>query len=194
MTAAHLGREERARLLTVLRRILEAIGPGGDEREIFDVLVRESARYLSYAWVSVVLGDLEQRTARVLASVPSGAGPFRVGKRVHPPSGVWDAIQTGSPFVRESLERGSPLWEDAWLREQGIVAYVALPLRLRAKVIGTFNVGSREATGFTARVGLLTQLTEFAANAVLAARLIAETQHGLTRLRDKAAIPLVLDL
>jgi hypothetical protein len=40
-----------------------------------------------------------------------------------------------------------------------------------------------------ANVRLMTLLAEFLANAVLAARLIAEVQQGLSRLRDKVATP-----
>ncbi|MBI3458104.1 MAG: GAF domain-containing protein [Candidatus Rokubacteria bacterium] len=181
--------EERARLLEVLRKILQSIGSVRDEWEIFETAVRETARQLRYDWVSLVLEDLDERTARVFLSTPPGSGPLRVGEVVDHRSGFWEAMRTGRPFVRESFDLSGPLWEDPALRRLGITAYAAIPLILRGKIIGTFNVGTREAEGLSANVALMTLLAEFLANAVLAARLIAEVQQGLARLREKVASP-----
>lgn len=179
--------EEQTRLLEVIRKILQSIGSVRDEWEIFETAVRESHRQLRYDWVSLVLEDLDEGTARVFLSVPPGSGVLRVGGVVDPQSGFWEAMRTGRPFVRESLDRGGPLWEDAALRTLGITAYVAIPLTVRGKVIGTYNVGTRDAAGLTANLTLMTLLAEFLANAVLAARLITEVQQGLARLREKMA-------
>ncbi len=181
--------EERARLLEVLRKVLQSIGSVRDEWEIFETAVRETARQLRYDWVSLVLEDLDEGTARVFLSTPPGAGPLRSGEVVDQRSAFWEAMRTGRPFVRESLERGGPLWEDPALRRLGVTAYAAMPLTVRGKVIGTFNVGTRDATGLPTNVTLMTLLAEFLANAVLAARLITEIQQGLARLRDKVATP-----
>jgi GAF domain-containing protein len=181
--------EERTRLLEVLRKILQSIGSVRDEWEIFETAVRESARQLRYDWVSLVLEDLDERTARVFLSTPPGTGALRVGEVVDRRSGFWEAMQTGRPFIRESLERGGPFWEDAALRKLGVTGYAAIPLMLRGKIIGTFNIGTRDAAVLPANVTLMTLLAEFLANAVLAARLIAEVQQGLSRLRDKVATP-----
>ncbi len=181
--------EVQARLLEVIRKILQSIGSVRDEWEIFETAVRESQRQLRYDWVSLVLVDLDERTARVFVSVPPGSGVLRIGSVVDPQSGFWEAMRSGRPFVRESLDAGGPLWEDAGLRALGVGAYVAIPLALRGKVIGTYNVGvgAREAAGLTANLALLTQLAEFLANSVLAARLMSEVQQGLGRLREKMA-------
>lgn len=180
------GPEERARLLDVLRKILQSIGVVREEWEIFEIAVRESVRELRYDWVSLVLEDLDELRARVFLSVPVGADALRVGELVPPDSGFWEAMQRGRPFVRESLDRDGPRWEDAALRGQGVKAYAALPLRVRGKVIGTLNVGSRDVAVLTANLAILTLLAEFLANAVLAARLFREVQEGLARLREKA--------
>lgn len=181
--------EERSRVLELLRKILQSIGTVRDEWEIFETAVQETARQLRYDWVSLVLGDLDDRTARVFLSVPPGAGALRVGEVVDVASGFWEAMRSGAPFVRESLESGGPLWEDGALRGLGIVAYAAIPIRVRGKIIGTFNVGTREAATITKNVVILTQLAEFLANAVLAARLVREVQQGLARLQAKVASP-----
>jgi GAF domain-containing protein len=180
--------EERARLLEVLRKILQSIGSVRDEWEIFETAVRECARQLRFDWVSLVLEDLDERTARVFLSTPPGDGALRVGEVVDRRSAFWEAMRTGRPFVRESLDRANAMWEDAALRKLGVTGYVAVPLTLRGKIIGTFNVGTRDPAGFAADVSLMTLLAEFLANAVLAARLIAEVQQGLARLREKVAI------
>jgi GAF domain-containing protein len=179
--------EERVRLLEVLRKILQSIGSVRDEWEIFETAVRETARQLRYDWVSLVLEDLDERTARVFFSSPPGS--LRVGEVVDRRSGFWDAMRTGRPFVRESLDDGEPLWEDHPLRQLGITAYAAIPLTVRGKTIGTLNVGTRDAAGLSANVALMMLLAEFLTNAVLAARLIGEVQQGLGRLRDKMATP-----
>lgn len=182
------GPEERARFLEVLRKILQPIGSVRDEWEIFETAVRECARQLGFDWVSLVLEDLDERTARVFLSTPPGEGALRVGEVVDRRSAFWEAMRTGRPFVRESLDRAGPMWEDAALRKLGVTGYVAVPLTLRGKIIGTFNVGTRARAGFAADVSLMTLLAEFLANAVLAARLIAEVQQGLARLRERVAI------
>ena len=123
--------EERARLLEVLRKILQSIGSVRDEWEIFETAVRECARQLRYDWVSLVLEDLDERTARVFLSTPPGSGALRVGEVVDRRSGFWEAMQTGRPFIRESLESDGPLWEDAALRKLSVTGYAAIPLMLR---------------------------------------------------------------
>jgi GAF domain-containing protein len=180
--------EQRARLLEVLRKILQSIGSVRDEWEIFETAVRERARQLRFDWVSLVLEDLDERTARVFLSTPPGTGALRVGEVVDGRSGFREAMRTARPFVRESLDRDGPLWEDAALQKLGVTGYAAIPLTLRGKIIGTFNVGMRDARGLAADLTLMTLLAEFLANAVLAARLIAEVQQGLARLREKAAL------
>jgi GAF domain-containing protein len=183
------GPEERSRLLEVLRKILQSIGSVRDEWEIFETAVRECARQLGYDWVSLVLEDLDERTARVFLSTPPGSGALRVGEIVDRRSGFWEAMQTGRPFIRESLDRDGPLWEDAALRQLNVTGYAVIPLMLRGKIIGTFNVGTRDAALLPANVALMTLLAEFLANAVLAARLITEVRQGLSRLRDKVTTP-----
>jgi GAF domain-containing protein len=180
--------EERARLLEVLRKVLQSIGSVRDEWEIFETAVRETKRQLGYDWVSLVLEDLDERTARVFLSAPPGTGPFRVGEVVDRRSGFWEAMRTGDPFVRLSLDQGGPMWEDAALRQLAVAAYAATPLRVRGKVIGTLNIGTRDAATLP-NPTLMTLLAEFLANAVLAARLIGEVQQGLARVRDKVASP-----
>ena len=179
--------EEQGRLLEVLRKILQSIGSVRDEWEIFETAVRESVRQLQYDWVGLMLEDLDEGTARVFLSVPPAPGVLRVGGVVDRGSGFWEAMRSGRPFVRESLDRDGPRWEDEALRSLGMTAYVAIPLTVRGKVIGTYNVGTREAAGLTANLTLMALLAEFLANAVLAARLIAEVQQGLARLREKMA-------
>ncbi len=179
--------EERARLLEVLRKILQSIGSVRDEWEIFETAVRECARQLRFDWVSLVLEDLDEGMARVFLSTPPGTGALRVGEVVDQRSGFWEAMRTGRPFVRESLEDSGPYWEDAALRTLRVTGYAAIPLTIRGKIIGTFNVGTRDAAGLAADVPLMMLLAEFLANAVLAARLITEVQQGLARLREKAA-------
>jgi GAF domain-containing protein len=183
------GDENRERLLEVLRRVLQSIGSVRDEWEIFETAVREAKRQLGFDWVSLVLEDLDERTARVFLSLPAGAGPLRVGEVVDRRSAFWEAMRTRRPFVRGSLDRDGPMWEDPALRAVGIGAYVAIPLTVRGKVIGTFNVGTRDAAGLPANVTPMTLLAEVLANAVLAARLITEVQQGLARLREKVAAP-----
>ena len=187
--------DERARLLEVLRKILQSIAVVRDEWEIFETAVRESVRQLGYEWVSIVLQDLDERSARVFLSVPSGPGALRVGEVVDQASGFWEAMRSGSAFVRESLGAQGPLWEDSALAEAGVTSYAAIPLRVRGKTIGTYNVGSRDPARIVNNVSLMTQLAEFLANAVVAARLIGEVQQGLIRLHDKVtAAPLPLPL
>lgn len=179
--------EERAQLLEVLRKILQSIGSVRDEWEIFETAVRETARQLRLDWVSLVLEDLDEGTARVFLSMPPGV--FRVGEVVDRRSAFWEAMGTGQAYIRQSLEDGPGLWEDHALRRLGVTSYVAVPLAVRGKVIGTFNVGAREPGGLLANVPVLTMLSDFLANAVLAARLLGEVQQGLARLRDKMATP-----
>src|SRR5262249_25330398 len=97
-------------------------------------------------------------------------------------------MRTGRAFVRASLGRDGPLWEDPALRGVGVTAYAAIPLTVRGKVIGSFNVGTRDATALPDNV-TLTLLAEVLANAVLASPLIPEGRRGLARLREKVAAP-----
>jgi GAF domain-containing protein len=188
--AAVTGRaEERGQLLEVLRKVLQSIGSVRDEWEIFETAVRETKRQLGYDWVSLVLEDLDERTARVFLSSPPGTGPLRVGEVVDRRSGFWEAMRSGQPFVREAIGQGPALWEDPALRQLRITAYAAVPLVVRGKVIGTFNVGISDPRRLPLNVPMMTLLAGLLGNAVLSARLITEVQHGLARLRDKVSTP-----
>jgi len=181
--------EERARLLEVLRKILQSIGSVRDEWEIFEIAVRECGRQLRFDWVSLILEDLDELTARVFLSHPPATGALRVGEVVDRRSGFWEAMRSGQPFARPRLEESGPYWEDPALRRLGVTGYAALPLAIRGKIIGTLNVGTRAPAGLVADMTVMRLLAEFLANAVLAARLIGEVQQGLGRLREKVASP-----
>jgi GAF domain-containing protein len=185
--------EERA-VVEVLERVFAAVGTGREERAVFEVLARESAERLGYEWVSVALGEPYERVLRVLLAAPSGAGGLRVGQRVDPPSGIWDAIHSGRPFVRESLEDGGVRWEDARLRELGVRAYVAIPLRVEARVVGALAVGARDPARLRHGLDLLVQLAELSAAAVVPARRLAELSEALARLGQQVSAPLPPEL
>jgi GAF domain-containing protein len=185
--------EERA-VVEVLERVFAAVGTGREERAVFEVLARESAERLGYEWVSVALGEPYERVLRVLLAAPSGAGGLRVGQRVDPPSGIWDAIHSGRPFVRESLEDGGVRWEDARLRELGVRAYVAIPLRVEARVVGALAVGARDPARLRHGLEFLVQLAELSAAAVLPARRLAELSEALARLGQQVSAPLPPEL
>lgn len=185
--------EERREVLEVLRRILQSVGSVRDEREIFEIVVREGARRFGYDWLSVVLAGPEPDTARVLLSVPAGAGVLRAGELVKAPSGFHEATRSGRPFVRQSLTTGGPLWEDAGLRDIGLAAYAVVPMRAGSQVVGALGFGTRRMMDVTPHLDLMTVLAEFVASAALAARQVEEVHRGLARLREKAAVPLPPD-
>lgn len=194
MTRQALTGDARGGLLDVLRKILQSIGSARDEREIFEIVVREGARRLPYDWLSVVLEDPDRRAARVFLSSPGGAGALRVGETVKPPSGFWEVMQSGRPFVRPSLGSGGPLWEDAGLRDVGVVAYAVVPMSRQGRVVGALGFGTRGATDVAGHVETMTRLATFVAGAAFTTRQVEGLQRGLTRLREKAAIPIPPDV
>jgi hypothetical protein len=179
----------------VLRAVLAPVGAARDERAVFEGLVREVVGRLGYAWASVVLGEPYERSPRVLLSVPTAPRAFWSGQRVDPRSGILEAIQSGITFVRERLgPDDGQFWEDAGLRDLGVVAYAAIPLGGNGAVVGTFNVGAVRAEQVTENLDLLTRLAAFATAAAGPARVIADLQRRLPRLAERAATPVPPDI
>lgn len=178
----------------VLRAILVPVGTARDERAVFEALVRETARRLGYDWVSVVLGEPYERSPRILLAVPTAPRAFWSGQRVDPRSGILEAMGTGVPFVRERLDAGDVvLWEDAGLRDLGVVTYAVIPLAGDGRVVGTFNVGAARAGRVSESLDLLARLAEFAAAAAGPARFVAEVQRRLPQLAEKVSTPIPPD-
>jgi hypothetical protein len=179
----------------VLRAILAPVGAARDERAVFEGLVREAADRLGYAWASVVLGEPYERGPRLLLSVPTAPRAFWTGQRVDPRSGILEAIQSGTAFVRQ---RGGPddgvFWEDPGLRDLGVVAYAAIPLEADGAVVGTFNVGATRAEQVTDNLELLGRLAAFAMAAAGPARMIADLHRRLPRLAERASTPVPPDI
>jgi GAF domain-containing protein len=182
-----------AGLLEVLRKVFQSIGSVRDEREIFEVVVRDGARRLPYDWLSIVLQAPDPRVARVLLSAPSGAGALRVGEPVRAPSGFSEVLRSGAPFARTNLDAGGPLWEDAGLRDIGVVAYAVVPMKPGERVVGALGYGTRGGVDVVADLDLMARFAHLAASAAVAARQIEDVQQSLTRLREKAVVPVPPD-
>jgi hypothetical protein len=179
----------------VLRGVLAPIGAARDERAVFEGLVREVADRLGFAWVSIVLGEPYERSPRLLLSVPTAPRAFWSGQRVDPRSGILEAIQSGTAFVRERVgPDDGAFWEDPGLRDLGVVAYAAIPLEGDGAVVGTFNVGATRADQVTGNLDLLGRLAAFATAAAGPARVITDLQRRLPRLAERASTPVPPDI
>jgi signal transduction histidine kinase/ActR/RegA family two-component response regulator len=144
-----------------------------------------------------VLGLLEVQISAIRLLQPDGAlKAIALGSRAGEYGGSRDVVPAGVGLVGRAAAEGRPVWTediridarfelDPHARERGIVAGLAVPLRVAAKVIGVVSVGSPTPRAFTkAEIALLETFADQAAVAINN----AQTQEALAKQTERLRI------
>lgn len=174
-------------ILAVVSEVLAGVRAGRDERALFEALSLAVATRLGFERVALVLGEPFERRPRVVLSRPDTW--LGRGRPVEVPTGVLEALRTGSAVLRELPAAGAG-WPEELRRDGGWGAYLVVPLAASDHVVGAVAVGDRHLTRLRQWQGILEDLTGLAAAAVRPARLMVEVNESLRRLRERATRPL----
>ncbi len=169
--------------LTVLHEAVKAISSSLELQAVLDSLVQVTCRAFGYEYGAIFL--IDERTEDLEVKATHGYSPQIRGTRIPSGKGVTGWVQrTGQAVIVPNAR------EDA--RYIGfhelIVSEVAVPLIMKGKVVGVFNVESTRLQAFGPRdVKLLSALAGYAIIAIENARLFEQTKRlaitdGLTEL------------
>ncbi len=134
--------EERHRLLL---EINNAIVSNLDKESLFNALAGALHRVLAFDRASLTLYDPMRDVVQVYAL--AGASPvkpvFPVGAEfTRQGSHLQVVLDEKRPVIRGNLEKESRIGAEDSLFKEGIRSYVAVPLMVKEKVLGTLNIGS----------------------------------------------------
>jgi GAF domain-containing protein/CheY-like chemotaxis protein/anti-sigma regulatory factor (Ser/Thr protein kinase) len=172
----------RAEELAALLRAVRVVMGGLDTTTILESIVQEAATIAGTPHVKLLLLDRDRSALRVAALVGSPVPPDF-------------AVAPGTSYSGRVAATGEPVFiPDTWNdpdnllaerdRENGIVTYLGLPVKIRDTVLGVLTFNTTAPHRYTADD--LAYLGSFADQAAIAldnARLYEDTQRALTDLR-----------
>ena len=143
--ASELGRtEERWR---VLLQVNNAVATCLDRETLFEAIAGALRGVIPFDHAALVLDDPTEGVFRVRGLAGAVTSPSNDPRpTVWPRSGSrcgWVADH-GRPLLTTDLREGPQFLEHVWLRKDGILSALSVPLCGNGKVIGTLDVGSRE--------------------------------------------------
>jgi signal transduction histidine kinase len=183
----HAETEWRAEQSTILYDLDRAVTASLRRSDVYYAFSRHAARLLSYDRMSIALweGD-EMRVTYVAGEVntPPAAGtrlPLKTS------AAGWVVTQ-GQPLLRHSLSTDARFAEDELLIAGGIHSEVAVPLRVKRRIIGTLSVSSRQVGAYEPDCLTTAQtMADQLAAAIENARLHEDLQARLDALREAQA-------
>jgi formate hydrogenlyase transcriptional activator len=137
--------EERWR---VLLQVNNAIVTCLDRETLFEAIAGALRGVMPFDRAALVLEDPIEGVFRVQGLAGAVPSPSTI-----PLATVWPRIgsrcgwvaDNGRPLLTPDLREGPQFLENVWLLKDGILSALSVPLGATGKVIGTLNVGSREA-------------------------------------------------
>ncbi|MBI3127070.1 MAG: GAF domain-containing protein [Candidatus Tectomicrobia bacterium] len=176
--------ETRASRLATLNILSQKITQNVDLRETLDAIVNAAAELLGADISRAFL--LEEDTGILIPHAHAGRipppssppGTLRAGKGV-----IGRVVASGKPMILEDVQQAAEWQLEDWVRDHGLHAYIAYPLRLGEKSFGAIYCLSSRSGIFTQEdLGLLGSFSFQAAIAIEKARLFAETRQRALRL------------
>lgn len=155
VTARHLAREERARLLTrqrALAQIAQALVHEMGLSQVVDVIAEQSLQVLRVDTVALWLADAARRELALLAQRNLTARTVEATRRLSfdAPYLASKAARTGEVQVVEDFAAPSARSTGADLaEEEGLQSILVAPLVTRGKLVGVMSHGSRTLRRFT---------------------------------------------
>ncbi len=141
-----------SRQLRILGEITRAITSSLDLTEVLGVIFRETKKLISFDRASVDLVDQSGQVNIVYFLKPRTSKQVARG-RVFPMegTGVERVIRSGKTLIRRSYEKNPRFREDEYIVRTGVRSGIVVPLVYRDRVIGTFNLGSKEEGAYSRR-------------------------------------------
>jgi signal transduction histidine kinase/DNA-binding response OmpR family regulator len=172
---------QRAREIAVLGELTRIINSSLDVGEVWGDFTRQAQQLVTFEQASIVGRTRDGQNLRVLATAPAMEGsPDQ--ETYLPPDYPWPARTDELQIINLDLD-GSPTATRILFGEM-IHAVAVIPLISKGEIIGTLNLGSRQAEQFrTDDFHILRRIADQVAAAVEKARLFRQTQEQLVELQ-----------
>ncbi len=134
-----------SRQLAILGEITKAITSSLDLKEVLGIIFRETKKIIEFDRASLDLVDDSGKINIVYFLEPEASEKVAEG-RVFPMEGTgveW-VVRNRKPLIRKNYAGNRRFREDEYIVKTGVKSGIVTPLVYRDKVIGTFNLGSRE--------------------------------------------------
>jgi signal transduction histidine kinase len=178
--------ERRAQQLAVLHELDRAITASLRLSDIYRVFSLHAARLFPYDWLSIaqVEGD------KIRLAYVSGEDKHSLPPQTLLPSktsAVGWVISRGQPLLRHDLTPDTSFADDEQLAALGIRSNLVIPLWSKGRIVGTWELGSRQRGAYHADdLELLQAMADQLAIAIENARLFEQVQSGREQLRRLA--------
>jgi len=138
--------------------IAEAISASLEINKVFRVVARELKRLIKFDRASLALYDRSRKDFELVALQSRGTPKLKRATRLPASnSRVGNVMSTGRAIIEPDLVKSKAFWEDEMLIAEGIRSCMLMPLMVKGRAIGTFNMGSRELGAFHERDAIALQ-------------------------------------
>ncbi len=141
--------QQSTKRLTILHKLDLAIASSLRQTDVYHAFAQHVTRLLSYDWMFIALLDGDEIRV-TYATSENGKNTMRaVGSSLSPQTtAIGRVIQQGQPLLRHKIAANVRFAEDEQLIAEGIQSSMAVPLRFRGRVIGAWNIASRQVGAY----------------------------------------------
>ncbi len=183
----HTETKAHAQQLIVLRELDQAITASLHIDDVYYAFASHAARLLSYDRMSIALLEDEE----VYVTYVDAQSPGRLAQGTTLPrqnSAVGWVARQGQPLVRHNIANDTRFSEDEHLVATGILSSISIPLRVKRRVIGTWNIGSRQIGAYGPKeLAIAQSMADQLAVAIENARLYNKEREQFRRLQQSQA-------
>lgn len=183
----HAETERRAEQLAVLHELDRAITASLRIDDVYHAFARHTARLLPYDRMAIALVEEDEMCVTYVAG--RDKTQLTVGDRLplHA-SGVGWVATLSQPLLRDNIAADMRFAEDPLLMTIGIQSSMIVPLRVKGRVIGTWNIGSQRVEAYRSDdLAMAQAMADQLAIAIENARLHEDLQAQLDALRNAQA-------
>ncbi len=144
----HAETERRAEHLAVLHELDRAITASLHIDDVYHAFARHAARLLPYSRMSIALLEGDKVRITYVAGKDETSPPVGATLPRETSAIGWVTAQ-GQPLLRHNIAADIRFAEDEQLVAGGIRSSMVIPLWVKGRVIGTWNMGSRQVGAYT---------------------------------------------
>ena len=178
--------ERRTQQLTILHELDRVITTSLRITDVYHALSLYIVPLLPYHHMSLTLLD-EDKVHLAYVAGESKVFPAVVTPLNRKNSAPAWVINRGQPLLRHNISTGSQFSDDEHLVDSNIHSSMIIPLRVKGRIIGTWNLGSKYIGAFQADdLSIAQAIADQLAIAIENARLFEEVRNGREQLRQLA--------
>ncbi len=185
----HNETQRRAQQLTLLHELDRAMTTSLRVSDVYYALAHHASYLLPYHWMSITL--LEGNMVRIAYIAGEGDNIQTVGDLIpYKGSNIGWVIERNQPSLHHNIASDVPFIENKQLVAAGIRSIIIVPLRIKGKAIGTWNIGNPQVGAYTPDdLAIVQSIADQLAIAIENARLYKQARQEIKeRQRAEAAL------